>query len=147
MESYERATTPSFLPGLQVSYSDTELHCDFSLEKTDTEVSSGDVSSGTQTFTEPIPEVRLRAGVTLRPRASGKQNFSVVVKDGYYSAYLVPAIDAPLVAHSVKSLKSAVHDALAGLWEEYAEAPDDTLWPDAQALKRCLHECYEVAAE
>lgn len=100
-----------------------------------------------RTFTEPIPEVRLREGLTLRPRAPETRKFSVIVKNDCYLAYYVPAMDVPLAAHSVKSLKSAVHDALAGLWEEYAEAPDETLWPDAQALKRRLLECYEVAAE
>ena len=71
----------------------------------------------------------------------------MVIKDDCYMAYFVPAIDVPLVAHSMKSLESAVHDALAGLWQEYAEAPDDTLWRDAQELKKRLHEFYEVVAE
>lgn len=92
----------------------------------------------------PIPEVPLGDGNSLRPRPSRPQTFSVLIEDGCYTARSVPAIDAPISAYSRADLASAVQDVLAGLWEQYAAAPDDTLWPKAQNLKRRLRDHYEV---
>ena len=92
----------------------------------------------------PIPEVLLGDGNTLRPRTDGPQTFSVLMEDGCYTARFVPAIDSPISAYSRDDLASAVQDVLAALWRQYADAPDDTLWPKAQDLKRRLRDRYEV---
>ncbi len=95
----------------------------------------------------PIPEMALGNGVVLRqrcrPGVPRSRAFSVRLEDGCYTAHFVPAIDVPISAYSRVDLVSAVEDVIAVLWKKYANAPDETLWPSAQRLKRRLRRCYE----